>query len=151
MAAIPRVGVLMAAAVLAGCDALGMAFPPIPDAAVEQYAGADAGVLTIEVTNSNCCYIEGAEQFARLEGLWEDEWRLTPDSSSITLPPGKYSLTVYERVCNGNCQPEFIGEPMHHCSARFEILEGGSILANVDFPIPKPCTMQLDFDGGVSG
>ena len=118
--------------------------PNVPDANVNQYAGPDGIRLTIEVTQSNCCYIEGSLRFAVLEGRWQDEWQLTGEQSTIAVPPGEYELTLYERGCNGWCHPTMLGDPANHCSARFVVVGGSAVTARVDFPIPKPCTMEVD-------
>ena len=118
--------------------------PSIPDANFNAYGGRDRVSVTIEITQSNCCYVEGSERFAILTGASEDEWLLTSESSSITVAPGDYELTLYERGCNGWCHPTMLEPPTNHCSAQFHAEHGVSVIARVDFPIPKPCVMEIE-------
>ena len=121
------------------------------------YDGDDAATLVVETRQEGCCYIEGAQRYVLLDGPTEVEWavddgsgsRDDPEdflvgSQSLQIQPGHYVLTEWERVCGGNCGPDFIGDPQNQCSIGFEVLAGARIEMQVVFRIfePGPCTIE---------
>jgi hypothetical protein len=121
------------------------------------YRGDDAGTLQIRTEQSGCCYIEGSLHFARLEGPTRGEFSLEDSKDrdfdprgpnvvgvlSFGLKPGHYRLSVWERVCDGNCQPENLDEPGSAAEAEFDIVQGEELSVLVRFPLLKQTTIEV--------
>jgi hypothetical protein len=123
------------------------------------YTGSDAATITVRTTQVGCCYIEGSLRFARLDGPTSREWAVDDGSSRVldadtyligvqrvAVNPGHYTLTAYERVCSGNCDPEFLEDPANQCSLEFDVAAARETIIDVTFPIPDVCSVRLGED-----
>jgi hypothetical protein len=138
-------GVLVAAATLTGCGG-----PPA-------YSGDDAATLKIRTVQIGCCYVEGSLHFARLDGPMHGEFGLEDSKErdfhgagprvvgvvTLSLKPGYYRLSVWERVCDGNCNPENLDAPVSRAAAEFNIVAGQVLPVGVAFPLMEATTIQV--------
>jgi hypothetical protein len=147
--------VLVIGLVLAGCSALGLEVPERLSGG-DIYVGDDAATITIttKVGGGGSVYIEGALQFAKLEGPSSFDWLVNDGSGtdrgphggyiagvqSSSVKPGEYRLTSWEQVCDGNCGN--LDGPQGHCSLEFTAMPGETVEILVTYVIPEPCTAE---------
>ena len=96
--------------------------------------------VLFEVESVGCCYIEGAIQAVEVDGPIHAAWRIE-DASEAQLPPGDYSVTLYEQVCSGNC--DWLGEPRNPCLMTVALPPGGRVALDATFPLDEPCVVDL--------
>lgn len=110
---------------------------------------AERAQIQIRTLRTGCCYIEGALAFGRLAGPTGGEFSLEdnvaraapqdPEALRIIgirtyeLAPGHYTLDVWERVCNGNCDE--LENPTSQAAAEFDLANGEALLIEVTFPL----------------
>lgn len=107
---------------------------------------AAAGNLTIlareAMDDRGTVYFEGSLRYVRVaaDSGATHEWQTVDgEETTINVPPGKYVITAWERVCGGNC-----GEPgpiTNSCSTLLEIPVDGTGRVDITWTVPNPCMM----------
>jgi hypothetical protein len=139
---VARLAVVVGLAIgLGACSLVSLGRPgPLRDS--DQYHGPDAATVIVKTAQIDCCYIEGALRFARLDGPTGFEWAVDGGQQELTLKPGKYTLTEWEQVCDGNCG--ILDPPTNHCTIDFSAAPRATLEILVSFPIPEPCVATLE-------
>jgi hypothetical protein len=88
-------------------------------------------------------YFEGSLRYVRVAADWgaTHEWQ-TPDGeeTTISVPPGKYEITAWERICGGNC--DNLEPATNQCSAVLEIPVDGNARVDINWTVPNPCVIE---------
>jgi hypothetical protein len=79
----------------------------------------------------------GSETVTRLERQIEGD-----ESVSLVLPPGSYSLTSWQRPCDGNCQDGF-DPPVDGCEASVTLDPGQTAMADVTVKPDSGCQIRI--------
>jgi hypothetical protein len=111
-----------------------------PADAPPEYSEADAATLAFELESVGCCYIEGVIQAVEVDGPMDAAWRIE-DGSTARVPPGDYTVTFYEQVCDGSC--DWLGQPTNHCSLVVAIGPGDHLTFDATFPLDQPCVVDM--------
>jgi len=88
-------------------------------------------------------YIEGSLRYVRVaaDSGATHEWEtLDGQETTISVPPGKYQITAWERVCGGNCGAP--GPATNQCSAVLEIPVDGNARVDINWTVPNPCVIE---------
>ncbi len=93
-------------------------------------------------------YIEGSVGFIEVsqpgrETVTRLERQVVGDRSvSLVLPPGSYSLTSWQRPCDGNCQDGF-DPPVAGCEASIMLGSGQTVTADVTVTPGSGCQIHI--------
>jgi hypothetical protein len=79
----------------------------------------------------------GSETVSRLERQVEGD-----DSVRLVLPPGMYSLTSWQRPCDGNCQDGF-DPPVDGCETSIMLESGQTVTADVTVKPDSGCQIRI--------
>ena len=123
---------------LAGCAATS------PQASNDPH-GTQLTIVAQEIAGpTNAVYFEGSLRFVRVAGdvSHSVEWQ-TPmgKAKTISLKPGRYVVTAWERVCGGNC--DNLGQIINRCSLPVDVPEHGSMRVLIRWTVPNPCVMAI--------
>lgn len=105
-------------------------------------ASGDA-TLSLAGTWAECCYIEGAMTYVSLSGPTMLDGRPFKDGDELSLAPGHYSLTLYHRPCNVNCD-FLLDAPRGHCTTDLDVVSGSKLRAMILWRIEGPCDVSID-------
>lgn len=138
---------------LAGC---GLSVPK-PLAGGDIYVGEDAAAVTVRTdqVEGGSVYLEGAQRFLRIDGPSSAQWAVDDGSGGgrpvngryligmqeISVAPGDYTLTAWERVCDGSCAN--LDEPHGHCTLAFTADPGRTVTVLVTYTVPDPCAVEV--------
>jgi hypothetical protein len=93
-------------------------------------------------------YIEGSLGFVEVSApgtaavtRWERQI-LGRGRMRFSLPPGTYSLTSWQRPCDGNCQ-DGLDPPVDGCEASVTIVEGETVTAIIAVTPDSGCTIAF--------
>jgi hypothetical protein len=137
-------------AVLAGCTT---------GSSAESTAGRSAGTASGETAERSATlvvrqryrdgfYIEGSVRFVEMsqpgsEMVTRLERQVEGDHSvSLVLPPGSYSLTSWQRPCDGNCQDGF-DPPVDGCEASIMLESGQTVTADFTVTPGSGCQIHI--------
>jgi hypothetical protein len=93
---------------------------------------------------TNAVYIEGSLRFVRVAGDVSQsvEWQTPMEKpKTISLKPGQYVVTAWERVCDGNC--DNLDQITNRCSLLVDVPEHGSVRVVIRWTVPNPCVMEI--------
>lgn len=148
---------LMLIAALAGCaseSSAGTAKHGLLEASggtSADVAAEAAGTLVVRQRYRDGFYIEGSVGFVELsqpgiDAVTRLEQQLEGDTSvSLALAPGVYSLTSWQRPCDGNCQDGF-DPPVDGCEASISIESGTTAKATVTVTPNRGCEITISAD-----
>ena len=87
-------------------------------------------------------YFEGSLRYVRIAraGGSARSWQTVDGQETwITVRPGNYEISAWERVCGGNCDDL---EPItNRCGTTLEIPADGTARIDISWQVPKPCVM----------
>ena len=130
-------------------------FPqPLPSGAGN--SGSDEVVLLVEAVDVGCCFIEGSLHFVQLEGPTSMTWQINPakavslandswryDEPPLPVRPGSYTVTFWQRPCDGNCG--YLDPEVTRCSDSFVANSGDQVGIDAHFPIQAQCSVSVWF------
>jgi hypothetical protein len=131
-------------AILAGCRAVGGGGSP-----VETPTPTPApAVIEFSTMQDGCCWTEGALSYATLDGPTRVEELPLEDRvdrdfdmnkpmvigvRKVTITPGHYTLTVWQRPCDGNCG--YLDPPTGQATAEFDVTAGQELSIRILFSL----------------
>jgi hypothetical protein len=137
-------------AVLAGCTQGSSA-----ESTAERSAGTASGdtaersaTLVVRQRYRDGFYVEGSVGFVEVsrpgsETVTRLERQIEGDESvSLVLPPGSWSLTSWQRPCDGNCQDGF-DPPVDGCEASFTLDPDQTAMADVTVTPSSGCQIRI--------
>lgn len=136
-------------AVLAGCSQGSSA-----ESTAEKSAGTASGAaersatLVVRQQYQDGFYVEGSVGFVEVsrpgsETVTRHERQVEGDESvSLVLLPGSYSLTSWQRPCDGNCQDGF-DPPVDGCEASVTLDSGQTLKADVTVTPNSGCQIRI--------
>ena len=121
-----------------------------PDPGPDRPAAAAVDVLVTQtIDDTGGLYFEGSIPYiavARPDGeeVLETKLDFKDDAiqTMISLEPGEYRLTSWQRVCNGNCGD--LGPPTDHCSEDVILTEQVPARIEIILRPAEGCTLTLD-------
>jgi hypothetical protein len=131
----------------AGDPATATPSPTIPAAASIQF----------HALQDRCCWMEGSFSYAALDGPSRlSEFRLDSrvdagefdpnkpleiGERAVSVTPGHYTLTVWQRPCDGNCG--YLDPPTGNATAEFDVSPGEQLAIRVMFKLGAAADIQL--------
>lgn len=109
--------------------------------------GASTGEATVVITQrileSSGAYIEGAISFVELQHEDTTITRRIPDDGTveISVEPGAYSITSYQRPCNGSC--DALDPPTDRCSEAVIVAPNRTYEVDVEVVLVTGCTISV--------
>jgi len=99
-------------------------------------------VVTQDFDRSGGLYVEGSYSFIRLarDGTVVFHGRLKGDQLRRELPAGTYTLSSYQRPCDGNCG--YLDPPTDRCSEQLTVVAGDETHVHITVRAGEGCTFD---------
>ena len=106
-------------------------------------AGSGHGHLRISQSIHGPLYVEGSAGYVSVADGSKTVYRGSlAKPTTITLNPGSYTVSSYQRICTGNCG--HLGSPIDRCSASVDIAAKATSIATVELtPTANRCTIAI--------
>jgi len=123
----------------------GSASPSSPAASSDNPNAGNLTIVVREVPDPNgAVYFEGSLRYVRVEGeaVAPMEWVTPSGETPLDVPPGRYQVNAWERVCSGNCGN--LDRITNRCSVVVDVPAQGSVRVVISWTVPMPCVMTAE-------